>query len=219
MIKELNILMEQKTYTQVNELVARYPQLFDCKINIERAIEVLTTVFENGQCLYVCGNGGSAADALHIVGELTKSFQLKRSLDTTFRENCSDGILVKKLQGALPAFALVENSAFFTAFLNDCEPGYVYAQQVYTYARNGDCVLGISTSGNSQNVIHAINAAKGRNAVTIGLTGASGGKLIELCDCCICVPEIETYKIQELHLPIYHAICLTLEEHFWGDNQ
>ncbi len=203
----------------IQNFCERYPQLSDCAAEIENATKLLLTAFESGHRLYVCGNGGSAADALHIVGELAKSFKLKRPLDIAFAERVADQELLANLQGALPAFALVENAAFSTAFVNDCDSAYVYAQQVYTYAREGDCVLGISTSGNSKNVIHALNAAKGRGASKIGLTGASGGKMKDICDCCICVPETETYKIQELHLPVYHAICLALEEHFWGDSK
>lgn len=203
----------------MESLYERYPKLNICEADISTAIDMLALSFEAGHRLYVCGNGGSAADALHIVGELVKSFVLKRPLDSDFVENVENKELASNLQNALPAFALVENSALFTAFLNDCDPEYVYAQQVYAYARKGDCVLGISTSGNSKNVVHAIEAAKGRGAVTIGLTGAKGGKLKEICDCCICAPETETYKIQELHLPIYHAVCLALEEHFWGETK
>lgn len=203
----------------MESLYERYPKLSVCEEDIKKAVDVLAFSFENGHRLYVCGNGGSAADALHIVGELVKSFVLKRPLDKDFADRVENRELISNLQNALPAFALVENSALFTAFLNDCNPEYVYAQQVYAYAREGDCVLGISTSGNSKNVVHAIEAAKGRGAVTIGLTGAKGGKLKEMCDCCICAPETETYKIQELHLPIYHAICLALEERFWGEEK
>jgi D-sedoheptulose 7-phosphate isomerase len=200
----------------IQELISRFPNLNECSYDIRKAVSLLTKIFENYNNLYVCGNGGSASDALHIVGELAKSFVLKRPIDKTFTDRVYDKELPSNLQGGLPAYALVENIALTTAFANDCDPEYVYAQQVYVYVREGDCVLGISTSGNSKNIINAINAAKGRGAVTIGLTGASGGKMKEVCDCCICVPETETYKIQELHLPVYHAICLELEEHFWG---
>jgi D-sedoheptulose 7-phosphate isomerase len=119
--------------------------------------------------------------------------------------------------GALPAFALVENTAFVTAFSNDCDPEYVFAQQVYAYAEKGDCVLGISTSGNSKNVIYGLSAAKGRRASTIGLIGGTGGKMKDICDHLIVVPENETYKVQELHLLVYHTLCLMLEQYFWGE--
>jgi D-sedoheptulose 7-phosphate isomerase len=195
----------------------RYPVLAICETDIQFALEALIKVFEKRHFLYICGNGGSAADALHMVGELAKSFCLKRPLDADFVAGAVPE-LAANLQGALPAFALVENTALTTAFANDCAPEYVYAQQVYAYARAGDGVLGISTSGNSGNVVYAIEAARGRGAVTLGLTGEGGGKLKERCDVCICVPERETYKIQELHLPVYHALCLALEEHFWGET-
>ena len=201
----------------IQNLLLRYPNLDVCKSDIETTIDLLANAFSGGQSLYTCGNGGSATDALHIVGELVKSFCLKRPLNPDFLDRVPDKTLASNLQGALPAYALVENTALATAFLNDCNPTYGYAQQVYAYARPGDVVLGISTSGNAQNVIHALNAAKGRRAITIGLTGTRGGQMKDLCDCCICVPETETYKIQELHLPVYHAICLALEQHFWGD--
>lgn len=175
----------------------------------------LAQAFETQGRLYLCGNGGSAADALHIVGELVKSFIVHRPLDESFQVRMKPEFC-QKLQGALPAFALVENSALSTAYSNDVDPDYVFAQQVYAYAREGDCVLGISTSGNSKNVLLAMEAAHGRKAVALGLTGRDGGKLKEVCDACIVVPEVETYKIQEFHLPIYHVLCMMLESRFWG---
>lgn len=202
----------------IEALISRYPALSICSADIIATYNVLVACFFADHRLYVCGNGGSAADTLHIVGELVKSFVLKRSLDQSFSERVSTDLAVN-LQGALPVFAIVENTALATAFANDCNPEYVFAQQVYAYAREGDCVLGISTSGNSKNVIHALDAAKGRGAVALGLTGADGGRLKELCDVCICVPEKSTYKIQELHLPLYHALCLALEDKFWGENE
>lgn len=200
----------------MDELIARYPVLAVCRDDIQAAYELLIKCFSSGGRLYICGNGGSAADALHIAGELVKSFMLKRGLDEDFRKRTTDEELLCNLQGALPAYALTENIALATAFANDVATEYVFAQQVYAYAREGDCALGISTSGNSSNVIHALGAAKGRAAYTIGLTGNSGGKMKAICDCCVCVPETETYKIQELHLPVYHSICLMLEEYFFG---
>ena len=199
-----------------DELIARYPILAVCRDDIQAAYELLIKCFSGGGRLYICGNGGSAADALHIAGELVKSFVRKRGLDDDFRRRVNNDELLANLQGALPAYALTENIALATAFANDVNAMYVFAQQVYAYAREGDCVLGISTSGNSANVIHALDAAKGRAAVTIGLTGHSGGKMKNICDCCVCVPETETYKIQELHLPVYHGLCLMLEEYFFG---
>ena len=204
--------------SSITTLFNRYPQLTQCAESIDAAIKILIRCFENGGRLFICGNGGSAADALHIAGELVKSFVLKRPLDSSFANNIDNCDLLQNLQGALPAFALVENTALATAFANDGESAFVFAQQVYTYAREGDCVLGISTSGDSKNIVYALETAKGRDAVTIGLTGQNGGKMRKICDTCICVPENETYKVQELHLPVYHAICLALEEHFWGKS-
>jgi D-sedoheptulose 7-phosphate isomerase len=201
----------------ISNLVARYPMLAICRNDIKIAYELLKKCFSDDGRLYVCGNGGSAADSLHIVGELVKSFVRKRKLDEDFAGRVTDAELLDNLQGALPAYALVENAALATAFANDVDGEYVFAQQIYAYARDGDCVLGISTSGNSGNIYHALDAAKGRGAVTIGLTGKGGGKMQAICDCCICVPETETYKIQELHLPVYHVLCLMLEEHFFGE--
>lgn len=201
--------------TTMENVLARYPQLESCEGEIAAVYQAMAASFAVGGRLYVCGNGGSAADALHIVGELVKSFVLPRDLDSDFIAR-TDAALCGRLQGALPALALVENSALATAYANDVDPDYVFAQQVYAYARKGDCVLGISTSGNSKNVLYALQTAKGRGAVALGLTGRDGGKMKELCDSCIVVAEQETYKIQELHLPIYHVLCIMLEERFWG---
>lgn len=199
-----------------DELLTRYPHLAGCRDDIQKFYDLLVNAFRDEKRLYICGNGGSAADALHITGELVKSFTQKRPLDNAFTECMpNNSTLTKNLQGALPVFALVENISLSTAFGNDCNPEYIFAQQVYAYARRGDCVLGISTSGNSENIIHAIDAAKGRGAVTLGLTGADGGILKKYCDACICVHETEVYKIQELHLPVYHALCMALENEFF----
>lgn len=210
--------MEVSLLYFLDDLVNRYPILEECRDSIFSSYEVLKKTFVNNNRLYVCGNGGSAADALHIAGELAKSFVLMRNLDQDFVNAINDSELSQNLQGALPAFALVENTALTTAFANDCNPQYVFAQQVYAYARKGDCFMGLSTSGNSVNIMNACKAAKARGASTIGLTGKQGGELKVLCDVCICVPEIETYKIQELHLPVYHTLCLLLEYYFWGED-
>lgn len=196
-------------------LMSRYPLLLPCEEDIQTAYERMRDSFKTGGRLYVFGNGGSAADALHIVGELGKSFILPREVDPEFAARV-DRQLWEKLQGALPVYALVENSALTSAYANDVDPDFVFAQQVYAYARSGDCVLGISTSGNSRNVLYALHTAKGRGAVTIGSSGRDGGAMKELCDVCIVVPAAETYQIQELHLPVYHTLCMMLEESFWG---
>jgi D-sedoheptulose 7-phosphate isomerase len=197
------------------DLISHYPNLKPCEDSIRITYEYITRTFENDKRLYICGNGGSAADALHIVGELVKSFVLPRSVDKVFAERVEPE-LPKNLQGAFPAFALVENVALASAYANDVNPDYVFAQQVYAYAREGDCVLAISTSGNSRNVLYALETACGRGAAALGLTGRNGGKMKSLCDVCICVPETETYKIQELHLPVYHTLCLMIEAEFFG---
>jgi D-sedoheptulose 7-phosphate isomerase len=208
----------------LNNLISRYPILTPCKADISAVYDLLVCCFEKGHRLYIVGNGGSAADALHIVGELMKSFVRKRPLELNFEKRLWEEFpneaekLISGLQGALPAFALVENVALSTAFSNDEDAGFVFAQQVYGYVRENDVVLAISTSGNSANIIKALQVAKAQGATTIGLTGTSGGNAKPFCDVCICVPETETYKIQELHLPIYHTLCLMLEEHFWGEK-
>ena len=202
---------------QLENLCLRYPALRACEGSIQKTFEHLARSFASGGRLYICGNGGSASDALHIDGELGKSFVRNRPLDEAFLGRV-DKSFAEKLQGALPAFALVENSALSTAYENDVDAAYVFAQQVYAYAREGDCVLGISTSGNSVNVLNALIAARGRGAAVLGLTGRDGGEMKSLCDACIIVPETETYRIQELHLPVYHTLCIMLEEHFWGER-
>lgn len=200
----------------LDNLIKRYPSLAICRNDIENVYSKLLDCFQNDGRLYICGNGGSASDSLHIVGELVKSFTVNRRLDPDFAARASEE-MKKNLQGALPVFALVENAALATAYGNDVNPEYIFAQQVYAYAREKDCVLGISTSGNSKNVLHAMECAKARGAVTLGLTGRNGGRLKDLCDACIIVPKNETYKIQELHLPIYHCLCMMLENEIWGE--
>lgn len=199
----------------LNNLIERYPKLAPCKESILHCYERLAESFAEGGRLYTCGNGGSASDALHIVGELVKSFVLPRSIEKSF-EMAAGEEMSRNFQGALPAFALVENTSLTTAYANDVSPDYVFAQQVYAYARPGDCVLGLSTSGNSTNVLNALRAARCRGAVALGLTGRDGGAMKDACDVCIVVPEMETYKIQELHLPVYHCLCMMVEERFWG---
>ena len=209
----------------LNDLVSRYPQLTVCKEEIVRTFAVLSEAYHNQYKLLICGNGGSAADAEHIVGELMKGFKSPRHLDEVSQnrlKNVDSGLgdlLAKNLQGALPAIALDGHPALSTAYMNDCNPLMCFAQQVNGYGRGGDVLLGISTSGNSKNVIYAAVTAKARGMKVIGLTGAKESKLSELADVCIRVPETETYKVQELHLPVYHCLCLMLEEEFFGTNK
>lgn len=209
-------------YNHINSLVHFYPSLERCKNDIIQAYELLRDSYSQHHKLLVCGNGGSAADSEHMVGELMKGFILPRKVSAdvanVFKtiDNEMGEILEENLQGALPSIALSTHTALSTAFMNDCHPTLVFAQQVYGYGQVGDCFLGISTSGNSQNVLYAAVVAKARGLFVIGLTGAKQNKLEKFCDVCIHVPETETYKIQELHLPIYHCICLMLEEYFFG---
>ena len=206
----------------LNHLMDRYPRLMGCREDIKRAYEFLEAAFENGRKLLVCGNGGSASDSEHIVGELMKEFKLKRKIygnqATALKEIDTElgQVLADNLQGALPAISLTGHSALQTAYMNDAVPELVFAQQVNGYGKPGDVFLGISTSGNSMNVLYAAITAKARGLKVIGLTGTRENKLMKYADVCIRVPETETYKIQELHLPVYHCLCLMLEEKFFG---
>lgn len=206
----------------LNHLVDRYPKLIVCKEDIMRAYELLETAYKNGRKLLVCGNGGSASDSEHIVGELMKEFKLKRQIygnqATALKEVDPElgQVLADNLQGALPAISLTGHSALQTAYMNDAVPELVFAQQVNGYGKPGDVFLGISTSGNSKNVLYAAVTAKAKGLMVIGLTGAKENKLMKFADVCIRVPETETYKIQEYHLPVYHCLCLMLEDKFFG---
>ncbi len=193
----------------MEELVTRYPALNVCAEDIEKAYTILKDSYLQKGTLMVCGNGGSAADSDHIVGELMKGFLLPRTAPIKSLQGA-------KLQYGLPAISLVSQSALLSAVANDNGAEMVFAQQVLGYGNTGDVLLGLSTSGNSANIINAIQVAKELGITTIGMTGATGGRMKELCDCCICVPEQETYKVQEYHLPIYHALCSMLEMYFFG---
>ena len=207
---------------QLNLLFERYPKLAVCKEEIMKAYELLEASYSNGRKLLVCGNGGSASDSEHIVGELMKEFKLKRKVynDQATALKAIDPelglVLAENLQGALPAICLTGHSSLTTAFMNDANADLVFAQQVNGYGKSGDVFLGISTSGNSKNVLYAAVNAKAKGLKVIGLTGAKENKLMKDADVCIRVPETETYKIQELHLPVYHCLCLMLEDRFFG---
>ena len=205
-----------------NELTARYPILKNCSADILKGYTLLEQCYAGDGKLLAAGNGGSAADAEHIVGELMKGFCLPRKVSPDMAETLR-GIdpaygdeLARKLQGALPAIALVNHNALNTAYLNDVDGLLCYAQQVMGYGNAGDIFLGISTSGNSKNVVYAAITAKAKGLKVIGLTGENGGLLAEYADVCVKVNERETYKVQELHLPIYHCLCLMLEERFFN---
>ena len=216
--------MKQSVYKHVETLIKRYPDLQQIEKKILDSFFLLKECYKNGGKLLIAGNGGSAADAEHIVGELMKGFKLSRKPKTDFAkkligENEELGtILAQNLQGALPAIALDGHLALSTAYMNDCEPLLCFAQQVNGYGKSGDIFLGISTSGNSKNVLYAAITARARGLKVVGLTGAKHNKLEQISDVCIKVPADETYMIQELHLPVYHCLCLMLEEEFFGEN-
>ncbi len=197
----------------VEDTVKRYPILENCADDIQAAVNVITEMYERGSKLLLCGNGGSCADCEHISGEFLKGFMKKRPYEKG-ELDLEDEIL-SKLQKGIPAIPLTSLTASLSAFNNDVDPQLNYAQLVQALGNLGDVFLGISTSGNAKNVAFAAKTAKAKGLFTIGLTGEKGGLLNEICDICIKVPENETYKIQELHLPVYHAICAQVEENIF----
>ena len=213
--------MEKSTNKHIEILIERYPALDCCKESIQQAYNILKQAYTEKRKLLVCGNGGSASDSEHIVGELMKEFKLKREIykdqaDAMKQIDPTLGaVLARHLQGALPAITLTGHSSLTTAFMNDSNPELIFAQQVNGYGKPHDVFLGISTSGNSRNVLYAAVTAKSKGLKVIGLTGKKPCRLAEFADVCIQVPETETYRIQELHLPIYHTLCMMLEYHFF----
>ena len=214
--------LKKQLSKHIDLIIERYPSLESVKEDIILAYFLLEECYENGGKVLVAGNGGSAADAEHIVGELMKGFKLSRKIDKAYSsklvaEDQELGkILADNLQGALPAIALNGHPALSTAYMNDCEPLLCFAQQVNGYGKSGDVFLGISTSGNSKNVLFAATTAHAKGMKVIGLTGAKDSKLKDMSDVCIKAPQTETYMIQELHLPIYHCLCLMLEDRFFA---
>lgn len=215
-------MLENKLVKHLELLVERYPTLKSVSNDIEDAYRLLEECYENGKKLLIAGNGGSAADSEHIAGELMKRFKIPRPVPTEFAEElkCIDPIrgenLAHNLERGLMAIPLVAHEALSTAYINDVDGLGVFAQQLYGFGRPGDVFLGISTSGNSKNVISATVVARALGIKVIGLTGAKGGEISKIADVAIKVPETETYMIQELHIPVYHCLCLMLEEHFFG---
>ena len=195
----------------MKELLERFPQLNTCATDIENALALMVDTYKIGGKILVCGNGGSACDAEHIVGELMKGFKSPRKVTD---ENISPE-LREKLQGALPAISLNSQMGLMTAISNDIDAEMVFAQQIYGYARSNDLLIAISTSGNSVNIVNAVKVAKALNVKAIALTGETGGILKEIADVAICAPATEPYKIQEYHLPIYHYLCEKVEERFF----
>lgn len=216
--------MKKELQKHVEKLINRYPVLSACKEDIISAYNLLEKCFASGRKLLIAGNGGSCADSEHMVGELMKGFKLPRKCADGFASKLQEldavrgAELAERLQGGLPAIALGGHQALNTAYINDVQNGglLTYAQQVNVYGQEGDVLLGISTSGNAKNVMFATVVAKAKGLKVIGLTGANGGELAKSADVAIKVPETETYMIQELHLPVYHCLCLMLEERFFG---
>lgn len=217
-------MLEKRVEAHLDLLLERYPILKCVKNEIATAYSIIADCYENGGKLLIAGNGGSAADAEHIVGELMKSFVLERKVEHNFAEKLISvdselgTVLAKNLQGALPAIALDGHISLSTAYMNDCEPLLCFAQQVNGYGNAGDVFLGISTSGNSKNVLYAATVARAKGMSVIGLTGEKDSKLSAFADVCVKAPQGETYMVQELHLPIYHCLCLMLEEKYFGND-
>lgn len=205
----------------LDTLIERYPDLSTVREAVEEAYRILEECYSRGGKLLIAGNGGSSADAEHIVGELMKGFVKRRELSGERKAALEAAdpehgrALADKLQEGLPAIALSGHPALSTAFLNDVDGDMIYAQQVWGYGTEGDVLLGISTSGNAKNIDYAVTAARAKGMKVIGLTGRDGGRLGARADAAVIVPEQETYRIQELHLPVYHALCLMLEERFF----
>ena len=206
----------------INDLINRYPVLAECRGDVENALTAMIGCYERGGKILLCGNGGSSADCDHIVGELMKGFMKARRLDgdrkAEMMRRCPalDERLLSSLQSGLPAISLSSFTALNTAFCNDEDPELVYAQALLGLAKEGDLFIGISTSGGAKNVNAAAKVAKGLGIKVVSLTGKSGGALADLADIAIKAPETETFKVQELHLPIYHCLCAAVEEHFFG---
>lgn len=197
----------------MEKLLARYPALKACEEQINEALALIIKTYEQCGKVLICGNGGSAADSEHIVGELMKGFLLKRPV--------TDERIPKelrcRLQGSLPAISLPSQVAVLSAFINDEDPEMLYAQLVYGYVNENDLVIGISTSGNSKNIVNALSVAKALGAKTVALTGEKQSKLSELCNVTVKAPSSETFEIQEYHLPIYHYLCAATEAHFFTE--
>ena len=209
-------------HSELVTLQQRYPDIESCIPSVAEAYHVLRTTFSSGGKLLICGNGGSASDSDHIVGELMKGFELKRPIGANLRARLTQigqergAYLADRLQGALPTISLSSHAALSTAISNDVAGDMVFAQQVLGYGQKGDALIGISTSGNSANILNALHVAQALEFNTIGLTGKSGGAMRSLCHTTICVPYERTLEIQERHLAIYHALCLMLEQDFFG---
>lgn len=216
--------LKQRLQKHVDLLMERYPVLGVCKQDIIASYLILEECYENDGKILVAGNGGSAADSEHIAGELMKKFKIQRPISKSYAYKLIEidpkrgPSLAKNLEQGLMAIPLVAHEALTTAYINDVDGEGIFAQQLMGFGRSGDVFLGISTSGNSNNVMNATVVARALGIKVIGLTGAKGGELAQVADVAIKVPETETYMIQELHLPVYHCLCLMLEDRFFGEE-
>jgi len=217
-------LLEKKLQRHIDLLISRYPKLKPVEQDIIGAYSLMEECYRNGGKLLVAGNGGSAADAEHIAGELMKRFKIPRPVSEEYANKLIEidpqrgAELAKNLECSLMAIPLVAHEALTTAYINDVDGLGVFAQQLLGFGREGDVFLGISTSGNSKNIMNATVVARASGIKVIGLTGEKGGELASVSDVAIRVPETETYMIQELHLPVYHCLCLMLEDCFFGEG-
>lgn len=208
--------MKNETQAIFEELFVRYPALSACRDDLRKAYETLLTSYQAGGKVFTCGNGGSASDSEHIVGELLKKFKKHRDIPADLKAKLQTmgpegAVLAQKLEGSLGAVSLLSMTGILTAFANDVGWDEAFAQQLLGLARPGDVLVALSTSGNSRNCVNAAVLARALGVKTIGLTGAKGGRFKEICDVAVCVPAMETYQIQEYHLPVYHALCAMLE--------
>ena len=214
--------MENKAL--LTELISRYPRLTDTSDQIAGAADCLIKCYQNGNKVLICGNGGSSSDSDHIAGELLKGFEKRRLLSPSIRTSLLSvtaergAYLAEKLQASLPAISLSAHTGLITAIANDTDADLIYAQQVVGFGSSGDVLIGISTSGNARNVLDAAITARAKGMIVIGMTGETGGKLKSFCDILINVPERRTLFVQELHLPVYHTLCLMIENHFFRDE-
>lgn len=218
-------MLDKRLQKHIELLITRYPVLACIKQDIIDTYLIMEECYENDGKILIAGNGGSAADSEHIAGELMKRFKILRPIPEELADKLREidpvmgDNLAHNLERSLMAIPLVAHEALTTAYINDVDGEGVFAQQLYGFGRPGDVFLGISTSGNSKNVMSATVVARALGIKVIALTGAEGGKLAQVADVTVRVPETETYMIQELHLPIYHCLCLMLEDHFFGGNE
>ncbi len=219
--------LKEGTVKKIDELIRRYPALEVCREDLQKTVETISESYRNGNKLITCGNGGSAADALHIVGELMKGFLLPRNIEKFNRDFVERAeklfpndvnYFKANLQSALPAVSLVSEISLTTAFANDRAANLSFAQQIFGIGRAGDVLLAISTSGNSDNILFTVEVAKIMGIKVVAMTGRRGGRLRHLSDVSICVPADSSHTIQEFHLPVYHMLCLALENEFFAEE-